>query len=258
MLVVANQGGYWNNGAFFYNRSVNNVRNVTNVYNKTVIVNNVTVNNVSYNGGVGGVPARPTPQEEAAARQRHLPLTPIQTHHVQAASTNRQLFESVNHGKPPIAATTKPAEFGGRGVVAAKAAARSYTPPTARTASLARANSAASPPVTAIHPNDLPSAVRPAAPQTGKPQLDKKYQQQQGALLAKQEQERRKLQQKQEQEHQRLAQGTADQARKQQVEQKHQQQTRQLDQKHTKEQQTLQERQQPTSRNQAKPARSRP
>jgi hypothetical protein len=252
------QGGYWNNGAFFYNRSVNNVRNVTNVYNRTVIVNNVTVNNVSYNGGVGGVPARPTPQEEAAARQRHLPPTPIQTQHVQAASTNRQLFESVNRGKPPIAATTKPAEFSGRGVVAAKAAARSYTPPTARTASLARANSAPSRPVTAIHPNELPSAARPAAPQTGKPHLDKKYQQQQGALLAKQEQERRKLQQKQDQEHQRLAQRRADEARKQQVEQKHQQQTRQLDQRHTREQQTLQERQQPTSRNQAKPARSRP
>jgi hypothetical protein len=49
------EGGYWNHGAFFYNRSVNNVSNVTNitnVYNKTV-VNNVTVNNVSYSGGRG-------------------------------------------------------------------------------------------------------------------------------------------------------------------------------------------------------------
>jgi len=50
---VGYQGGYWNNGGFFYNRSVNNVTNVTNVYTKTVIVNNVT-NNVSYNGVSGG------------------------------------------------------------------------------------------------------------------------------------------------------------------------------------------------------------
>ena len=34
---VGYQGGYWNNGAFFYNRSVNNVTNVTNVYTKTIM-----------------------------------------------------------------------------------------------------------------------------------------------------------------------------------------------------------------------------
>src|SRR5580700_9936824 len=35
---VGYEGGRWDNGAFFYNRSVNNVTNVRNVYNKTVIV----------------------------------------------------------------------------------------------------------------------------------------------------------------------------------------------------------------------------
>ena len=36
-------GGYWNDGAFNYNRAVNNISttNITNVYNKTV-VNNIT------------------------------------------------------------------------------------------------------------------------------------------------------------------------------------------------------------------------
>src|SRR5581483_8686957 len=46
------EGGYWNHGALYYNRSVNNIStttNVTNVYNKTVINNTTT--NVSYNGG---------------------------------------------------------------------------------------------------------------------------------------------------------------------------------------------------------------
>jgi len=115
---VGYDGGYWNNGAFFYNRSVNNVTNVRNVYNKTVIVNNVTVNNVSYNGGEGGIRARPRPEEQTAERERHVPPTPVQTQHVHAASTNRKLYESVNHGRPPIAATAKPAEFRGRGYCA--------------------------------------------------------------------------------------------------------------------------------------------
>src|SRR5712664_3033044 len=58
------EGGYWRNGAFFYNRSVNRVTNVRNVYNQTVIVNRTTVN-VSYNGGQGGLTARPRTEEEA-------------------------------------------------------------------------------------------------------------------------------------------------------------------------------------------------
>jgi hypothetical protein len=64
-------GGYWNNGAFFYNRSVSNVNvtNITNVYEKTVI-NETTVNHVSYNGGEGGITARPTAAEETASHER--------------------------------------------------------------------------------------------------------------------------------------------------------------------------------------------
>src|SRR6266478_3672504 len=127
------EGGYWNRGVFFYNRAVNNVRNVTNVYNKTV-VNNIAVNNVSYNGGAGGVSARPTAAQETAVRERHIPASSAQREHVQEASTNRKLYESANHGKPPIAATARPAEFRGHSVVAAKAAARTYMPATARTA----------------------------------------------------------------------------------------------------------------------------
>jgi YXWGXW repeat-containing protein len=242
-------GGYWNNGAFFYNRSVNRVTNVTNVYNKTVTVNNVTVNNVSYNGGVGGIPARPTPEQQAALRERHVPPTPVQTQHLQAASANRQLFESVNHGKPPIAATTRPAEFKGHGVVAAKAAARSYAPPTARTVAPSRANNTASRPVAAIHPNDLPPAARSRIESTGSPKLDKKYQQEQEKLRTRQEQDQRKLQQKQEQEHQRLAQSRANEGRRRQVEQKHQQETRQLEQRQSRDQQRLQDKQQPGNRN---------
>jgi hypothetical protein len=119
------EGGYWNNGAFFYNRSVNNITNVTNItniYNKTIITN-VTVNNVSYHGGQGGLTAQPTAAQRAAASERHIPPTVEQTQQQHAASANRALLASVNHGKPPIAATSKPGVFSGRGVVAAKAAA---------------------------------------------------------------------------------------------------------------------------------------
>lgn len=124
-------GGYWNNGAFFYNRSVNNVAsvtNITNVYEKTV-VNNVSVNNVSYNGGDGGTTARPTAAEQAVAGAHHVAPTTAQVQQERAAGSNHELLASVNHGKPPIAATPKPGVFSGQGVLEAKAAAP-YHPPT--------------------------------------------------------------------------------------------------------------------------------
>ena len=67
------EGGRWQNDHFYYNRSVNNINqtNIHNTYNETVI-NNVTVNRTSYNGGTGGVAARPTAQEQAVVQQRHI------------------------------------------------------------------------------------------------------------------------------------------------------------------------------------------
>ena len=106
---------------FFYNRAVMNVNAtvIHNVYN-TTIVNNTTINRVSYNGGTGGITARPTPQQEAAANQRHVAATSAQTEHERAASQDRSLLASENHGRPPIAATAKPGAFKGAGVVAAR------------------------------------------------------------------------------------------------------------------------------------------
>jgi len=236
------EGGYWDHGAFFYNRYVNHIGHVTNVYNKTVIINNVTVNNVSYNGGEGGISARPRPEEEAAARERHVPPSSAQVQHLQTASTNRQLYESVNHGKPPIAATARPAEFT-HGVVKAKAAANSYRPPTTRTAAAPARNGAPERSASPVHPNDLPAMNRPGPSNTGNSKQDQKYQQQQEKLFAKQQQERQQLQQKQEQEHQKFSQAKPNPQRQQQMEQRHQQQTQQLQQKHTSQQQSMQSRQ---------------
>ena len=158
-------GGRWQNGAFFYNRSVNNVSNVTNitnVYNQSV-GNAPGVNNVSYNGGNGGISRQPTSEERAAASGRHIPPTTEQTQHQHAASTNQALRASVNHGKPAIAATSKPGVFSGGGVVAAKAAAP-YHPAAAQPKSAARPPAAqprsAPRPAAAAQPR---SAPRPAA-----------------------------------------------------------------------------------------------
>lgn len=101
-------GGYWRSGVYCYNRSVTNV-NVTvvhNTYSRTVI-NNTTVSRVSYNGGLGGLIAKPTATELVAARENHLPATPQQAQHQQTASTNRELLASANHGQPSKAALAK-------------------------------------------------------------------------------------------------------------------------------------------------------
>jgi WXXGXW repeat (2 copies) len=114
-------GGYWRGGAFFYNRAVANLGgiHVTNVYNRTVI-NNVSVTRVSFNGGPGGVIARPTRMELAAAHERHIAFTPMQRQHVQAAARNRSMLASQNGGRPAVAATMRPGQFAGRGAVAAR------------------------------------------------------------------------------------------------------------------------------------------
>jgi WXXGXW repeat (2 copies) len=118
---VGYEGGRWNNGVFAYNRTVNNFGGVsiTNVYSQTV-VNNTSATRASFNGGTGGTAAQPTPQEQAAARETHTAATATQTQHEQTASTNKTLLASVNHGNPAVAATSKPGEFSGKGVVPAK------------------------------------------------------------------------------------------------------------------------------------------
>jgi len=116
-------GGRWNGGVFAYNSAVMNV-NTTVVHNtyvdKTVVVNNTTVNRVSYNGGTGGTTAQPTAAERAAENEKHTPATSEQRNHEHAASTNKSLLASENHGHPAVAATSKPGQFTGHGVVAAK------------------------------------------------------------------------------------------------------------------------------------------
>ena len=120
-------GGYWQGNNFYYNTSVMNVNRtiIRNTYTKTV-VNSMSTNRVSYNGGTGGLRARPTAEQEKYRSERHIPMTSAQTEHQRTASGDRSLRASVNHGRPPVAATAKPADFK-TGAVAARGGGPSYT-----------------------------------------------------------------------------------------------------------------------------------
>jgi WXXGXW repeat (2 copies) len=231
------EGGRWDGNRFFYNRSVTNVNvtNVTNVYNTTVINNNN--NRVSYNGGNGGINARPSPEQEQYEHERHLPPVSAQMQHAQEAAKMPELRASANHGKPPIAATAKPAEFRGEGAVPAREAGGEYK------GNPGGEHGAPQP----THAKDLPAHEKLPAANTGDEKLNAKYQQQQDKLAQKQEQEHQKLAQKQEQDHQKAAKQQANEQRQQQMEQKHQQQTQQMEQRHTQQQQHMQQHQQPAS-----------
>jgi hypothetical protein len=106
------EGGYWNHGVFAYNRSVTNVNivNVHNVYNKTVI-NNYNTSRVSFNGGHGGIDARPTADEQRWSHEQRTEPLAAQHQNEMHASQNRAQFANVNHGRPENLARTEPASF---------------------------------------------------------------------------------------------------------------------------------------------------
>ncbi|HXN72625.1 MAG TPA: YXWGXW repeat-containing protein [Candidatus Acidoferrales bacterium] len=229
-------GGRWEGGHFFYNTAVWHVgEGFHNVYNEHVDIRNDT--HVSFNGH-GGVDARPTREEEAAAHERHIGPVAAQTQHIEAARADEHQRASVNHGRPEVVATARPGDFKGNGVVRGGEAGRADA---GRADAGRGAEGGAARSV--VHPNDLPARERGAAPNTGDPKLDKKYQQQQDKLAQQQDKERQKLQAQQDKEHQQLAKQKADDARTQQLEQKHAQQTQQLQQRHAQQTQQMQQRQ---------------
>jgi hypothetical protein len=185
-------GGSWNSGAFV-NRSYSNQSNVTNVTNVTnrQNTNNTAANNpagsamsaaskpsaptASFNGGPGGTTATPTAEEQAAAKEPRVPPTQEQKAHVQAASRNPALRASVNHGKPAIAATSKPGDFTGKGVVGAKQAGidphtQASKPQSANTGARPQAHDAKAEPVAA----SKAVAKKPQAPPKPKPRRNPK------------------------------------------------------------------------------------
>jgi hypothetical protein len=116
------------------------------------------------------------------------------TEHAQAARSNPEQRAGANHGKPAIAATARPGDFKQEhGAVGAK----EPTEPLSGAGTEKRAP---------VHPNDLSSIARPAPVNSMNARADKKYEQQQDQLIARQNQQRQVLQRKQDSEHQQLTQ----------------------------------------------------
>src|SRR5215469_15784551 len=101
-------GGRWEGGRFLCNTAVWHVNSavVHNTYVDRTVIKNVTVNRVSFNGA-GGIEARPTAEEQAAANEQHLEATQEQRAHREAAIHDSNQRFSVNKGNPAKTAVTK-------------------------------------------------------------------------------------------------------------------------------------------------------
>jgi hypothetical protein len=147
-------GAYWNNGAVYYNRTVTNV-NVTivrNVYNYSVTNNYVRV---SYNGGRGGIEARPTPQELAVTRDPRMAAVPAQVQYARQASADRAQFVAAGAAWPAALALARPLST-------------SYKAPASRPPAAAlRAARPTPEPRAQVQPNERPGApaARPEIPE---------------------------------------------------------------------------------------------
>jgi hypothetical protein len=184
--------------------------------------------------------------------------------HVQTARSNPELRASANQGKPPIAATARAGDFK-TGVVESRQAGGEYKAPAANAArdNQARPGNEARPgaenttearPNPSNHASELaPHKFTP--PNTGNAATDRKYQQQQDKLSAKQNQDHQKLQQQQDKEHQIATAKNYNAAQNQQMEQRHTQQTQQVEQKHATQQKQMEQRQAPR---QAAPKEEKP
>ena len=124
------QGGYWRGDHFEYNRYENNV-NTSNVhFTYSYKVRQYNTSRVSYNGGRGGIQARPRPAEVEALHEQHHPPMTSQMQMAEQARSDRQNFASENRGRPQMVAENHPLEADPN--VPAPQLVR-YTPPAPRT-----------------------------------------------------------------------------------------------------------------------------
>ena len=207
------QGGYWNNGRFFYNRNVNNLGHVTvhNVYERP-IEGRGTGSRVSFNGGAGGTSAHPSATQVGQTREAHQGRTPEQSAHREAAAHDHTMLASSNAGHPPATLTGNTANTPARG--------RTET-------------------TMPIHVSELPPIPHAASASTGNAERDIAQQKERDALSSQQARERQVLQARQEQEHAAAVPHSSATLEHAQLEQQHQSQTRELVQRHASEQETL-------------------
>lgn len=234
-------GGYWRDHHYFYNRNVNNV-DVTIVHNtyNTEVVRNRTENRVSFNGGSGGINARPTQVELAAAHQHHVSMSGEQVQHERTARSDRNLFANVNHGRPDVAATPRPSEIRNHGAAPTLRNDNANRPPENGGNNRVGNNRPENRPPENTRPNDN----RPPNVNNVDPRTMEKHQREQDKMRQQQDSERQRMQQRQAQEQQKLEQRNADVQHRQDLQQHHQQQQQQLQQKHDQQTQKLQQRQQ--------------
>jgi hypothetical protein len=95
------------------------------------VINNTTINRVSYNGGPQGVQARPTSAEVAAFRAPHASPMRAQVQLGRAAAHDRTQFASVNQGRPAMLVAPKllPADRGIKPAPVMRAVAKTAVPP---------------------------------------------------------------------------------------------------------------------------------
>ncbi len=99
-------GGRWVGNSFAYNTAVVNVNRtvIHNTYVDKTVINHNTYTRTSFNGGTGGIQARPSAQQEAYSRENHIAPTVSQQSHMQNAAAERGNLASANGGHPQLAA----------------------------------------------------------------------------------------------------------------------------------------------------------
>ncbi len=100
-------GGYWQGDVFFYNIAVYVLIRapIRTVYNRPPP--HMPTSRVSYNGGQGGLAARPTGPEMVDAPGRRVPPTAAQARHQDVASGVPSQKFSANQGRPAMAAVAR-------------------------------------------------------------------------------------------------------------------------------------------------------
>jgi hypothetical protein len=156
-------GGGWQGRNFRYNTAYTNVNQnyVRNVYSNRGAGNASNWRNaqrISYNGGRGGVQARPSADQLAVSRGRHVPATAMQRQHIQVASGDRNLLASVNKGRPQQLAVARP--------FAANRRPANYTPVRAQDRQAAVSHVVTHQPATLVHAASNAHMTGPRQPQT--------------------------------------------------------------------------------------------
>jgi hypothetical protein len=168
-------GGRWRGNQFFYNRAVSNVNitRVRNVYVDRTVINNVNVNRVSYNGGRGGIMARPTAAQRQYAAQRRYQPTALQTRQRETAMRNPAQRFNARQPRPAVFATQHAGRFEGAHVVRQPAPSTSRmiaAPERTRTAPENRGRGEVM-----QAPRDRPRSMQPAPREQRAPEFQRAY-----------------------------------------------------------------------------------